>query len=765
MIGSRRALATLGLVMVLAGCGGRPPAGTDPGQAADRDWYRLDRNLTRGILGRYTRWFADEPRPRLVARRAALTFAAPLDSLGPAAFAELPAAEQAERRRQAGALLDRASLLVRDRAERLQFEPVRGSTFDRFVLRGLQTTFDEVLSSLHGAVGLDPGNADAWYALAYFSAAVGDRATATRARLAYLEAAVTADPRGRTRAARAVLDEAWALREDGHHARCRLWLDAHRGLIDVAPPVRDALPPRVERDLMLGLLAAEARDRTATLAWINRLPAVPVQRHGVRRDSHYLRTWVRAWLEFCDGNLDAATRAVSQRSPERLHTGVDWRFYQDLGQICDVDGQRDAALRFWGVAMRLRPYLGFYPQTVMAGPPTTLGIDGTDAPYVIGYRTHWLGGSAWGFAATRVLLCQVHQPADEPRLWQEAFDSLDRCIRRQDHPGQARLLRARLNLQLGRLDAAEADLRDAAVTRLAAGQTAGEVAFLRGVVACNGGDLAAALPLLERATALDSTNARPWQALAVSLAYLGRDREARRAFDRTVRLAPQDGAARFNRGLFLLQHGERDLAERDLLAASQLMADNSRAVHLLQAVASGREVTVDTTPQAIRLVASDAEIRQAGELAAVMEADPDELLASLGDTPEERQLWLDLLDERYRDHADPAARRALAEARTASGDPQAVRGLLGPEWPDGLGPRERVLLLLADRAVGDPSRARSLAAGEPDWLEPPLVIAAVTLLLDAGEPEPARGLLARARRRWPGQAALAELATRLPAGP
>lgn len=639
--------------LLLAACGGPERPATDPADVvatgSTTDWIALDRALVRPVLGRYARWFCDAPTEQLLARRAALASTATHDSLGLNELTTRPLEDQRRRRREAARLLGEAMLLVQDRAERL-----RADRIDRFVFKDLHATLDQVLQRLHTAVGTDPEDADAWAGLAYFSAVIGDQATASRARRAYLERAVTADTRGRTRTARVVLDEAWALREAGDHQQCQQYLDAHRGLLDAAPPAAEALPPRLERDLIAALLAAEGGDRLGTRRRINRLPLVPVQ-HGTRtRDSTYLRTWVRAWLELSSGNLDAAAQAISRQRPDGRHTAVDWRFWQDVGHIAEACGQREMARAAWGHALHLRPYLGFFPRTILQGPDHVAGYPDTDAPYGISYRTFFLGGSAWGFAMTRALLCQDTSPADNPHLWRQAMDALDRCIRRGDHAGEARLLRARLHLRRGNLIAATTDLRDPTVSHLAAGSLAQEVALLRGMVA------------------------------------------------------------------------------------------------------------VDGPPASLQPVVRERGHVQPLELASLFAAADDSLLTILGDSPAERTMWIEMLGQRYRQEPAAATRAPLAEAHHLDGDHDAVQHLLAPAWPDRLSPRERVLLMLADRARGNPDRAREVAASPAAWLEPGLVVAAVVTLLDAGEPGAAATLMATARQRWPEHGGLAELAGRLP---
>jgi len=748
------------VAMVAAGGCGRPGGGpvSMPSSTAAAEETGSD-DLDRA-LARYSRWLSDDTRTAMVALRRSIGFSSARDSLGHEAFAGCSPAEQQARRDEAAKLVQRARRSIVDR-----YRLLGPADMGEILKQGWLFTLDEVLTRslnrLHTAVGLDPTSNDAWYDLAVSCQTIGDRDGASRARRIFLRQTAGADGQERARRSRAVLDEAWHLREDGRFARCRTWLEAHGASLMTAPTPHQGLRPTVESDLIMGLLAAEDRDLTEAMRWINRLPLVEIREGLSRRPSEYLRKWVHIWYDLRAGDHANATHRLARQRFLRLHADVGWRFWQDMGNVCAAVGDEPLAARFWLGAMMHRPLSGFYPRAVLQGPTATMGLEATDQPYVIAYRTHWVGGSLWGFTATRALLCQVHGPEEQPQLWREAMAALDRCIRRGVEPGQSRLLRARLNLQRGQLDAAEDDLRHAAVQQLAAGASGGEVAFLRGVAAINSGRLAAGIDLLERATEENPKGVRSWQTLAVCYAYLGRDDEAREAFDNTVRLAPSDGSAFFNRGLFHLQAGRRAEAESDLLLAVQLLDDDSRVIHLLQTIATGREIEIDASPSPVKLVASDRELDQARQLETVMSAGVADMATALGETPEERALWLDLLEQRYARTPTPAARCKLAEARSLLGQHREVAALLAEQWPDGLRSQERRLLLEADRALGHTDRAQGLAGLDPAGLEVATVVTGVVLLHDAGLAGEASELLTTARTWWPSQPALDELVNRL----
>jgi Flp pilus assembly protein TadD len=410
------------------------------------------------------------------------------------------------------------------------------------------------------------------------------------------------------------------------------------------------------------------------------------------------------------------------------------------------------------------------PQVAVQGSTRIMGRQDTGHPYVLGYRRHFIVGSVWGYTATRALACQVDAPDEAPWLWTEAFASLDACIRRGFHEADARLLRARLSLQRGDTEAALADLSARSVAVLSGGADQAEMAFLEGVARLNEGDLSGAIAPLETAVALAPDHVRSWQALAIARSYLGQDDAALAAFDAAAALAPDDGVNAFNRGLLNLQHGRREAAEADLLRAAQLLPDNTRALRLLQALATGREITVDSAQQPVVIVASRQEIDLARSLdhliaGEAMEPEFDQLLA--GD-PEERSLWLELFEQRFADEPSEANRTRLAQAHHHVDDQSGVVAVLAGFCHE-LSETEAILILEADRELGHVARAAEVArlaasggrADAPPWTLPVLVRAA-TILLDHGRPQEAAQVAAAARELAPDDPALRDLMARLP---
>lgn len=676
---------------ILTGCGRAPGPRTDPTPPvqATIDWLALDDLLPRDGWALASGWLTHAsagPAPRFL---PSIAFDAPWDSLAIAGFDTLHANEQAWRRDAAAEFVQKAFIGVVNAAY-----PLRGGRSalrfgdERVFFKSL--VFNRVLRGLHTAVGTDPTSADAWFHLAYFSGVVGDRHSAQIARARFLDLTTGVEPMIgpiADRRARAVLDEGWDLRDGGLYQECLAWLDAHEA--DLAAgrcSTRFALEPTVEADLVRGLCHAELGDHLATRTIQARLPAMPVRVRTRHRSNDDLKLWLHAWLDLRTGDHDLAAWRLGRRYYVRRPAALGWRFYQDLGQIAAELGDADLATRFWALAYNDRSYKFLFPQSIHRVPDT--GEPDADLVYLQAYRTYFLVGSLWSFASQRTAVALLAGPADRPLMRRQAYDALDACIRRGIQEGPARMRRARLLLQDGRWDDARADLESVAVARLTGGSTPADLAFLTGVAALGTGRLSEALASFEHAVALDQDHARGWQSLAISLAHAGRHDEALAAFDRVERLLPGDGVNHFNRGLLHLQLGQADAARRDLERAATLLPYNPRIPTLLQAVATGRAVTIDLTPQPVLLVATSEETRHA--------EDTVQNMARLGLTP---------------NHTTP-----LQDA------------------------------LARDRERGDTTRALAIARGDvPDGeLDELSLLLALTILLDQGAVPPAQAVLARA---------------------
>jgi tetratricopeptide (TPR) repeat protein len=736
----------LAALLVLTACGGPPDAGTGFFVGDGLDWTDLDGQLPRGQLYAYTRIFGD--------------FDSDLPGRYRRAMAMDPTASFAVADSEAGAdawttsddLVRLGALAVWDRGDRLaviNLKQVRAvgpmHLLDRVMARAI--------ARLVGAIQVDPGNAAAWFHLAVFTDVVGDRSAAAQARARFLDLAPPPD----ARRARLILDEAWTLRDAGRFDQALAWLGVHQQEFDRVRESDHRLPTAVEADLIRGLCHAELGDRNTARAYARRLPDVRVHdRHGYR-DSGLLRTWVNVWGALRSRDPDQAAFLLQPVRATVLPAGVAWRCWQDFGLIAEELDDREHRDIFVAISYLHRPFLGFYPTVALRGTDEIMGREGTGSPYLVSYRTWFVGGSLWGYAATRALACQLVDETDDPVVWRQAMSALDACIRRGFHAADARLLRARLNLQRGDAQAAADDLALARLEQVTGRGGEADLAFMRGVSALDAGDNEAALGYLRQCVDAEPDHVRGWQALAVACSYLRRDDEALAAYDRLRALRPDDGVTCFNRGLLHLSRGRRDAATADLNRAAELLDDPTPARRLLRMMEQVDDVELDLAPQPVRLVASGSERALARDLdqqyAEGLVADADDL------TPEEAAAWRDLLERRYAEEPSTGHRHAMARQYAHAGDHAAVVDLLAPFWPDDLDRRERDLLLEADRELGYAGRAAALAA-DPSPAESddvPTLARAVVILLDHGRQDEARLCFARAMAASPDDPALGDL--------
>ena len=739
-----RALVTA--LLLLAACGGPPEPGTDFFDGDQTDWTDVDGQLPHGQLYNYNRVFGDfdTDLPGRYRRAMALDPTASFAAADPEAAGDAWASSDD--------LVRLAAMAVWERGSSLSLINLQGG---RAVgpLHLLDRVMARALMRLTAAIQADPHNAAAWYHLAVFTGVVGDQDAAARARARFLELAPAPDGRR----PRLILDQGWALRDAGRYDDALAWLSAHRQEFDRASPSDHRLPTAVEADLIRGLCHAEMGDRNTARAYARRLPDVRVHDRYGYRDSGLLRTWVNVWGALRSGDPDQAAFLLQPVRATGLPAGVAWRCWQDFSLICEELDDREHRDIFMAIAYLHRPFLGFYPSVALRGTDEILGRGGAGSPYLLSYRTWFVGGSLWGYAATRALACQMVDEADDPVVWRQAMAALDACVRRGFHAADARLLRARLNLQRGDARAAADDLALARLEQVTGRGGEAELAFMRGVAALDAGDNEAAVDHLRRCVDAAPDHVRGWQALAVACSYLRRDDEALAAYDRLRALRPDDGVTCFNRGLLHLSRGRRDAATADLNRAAELLDDPAPARRLLRMMEQVDDVELDLAPQPVRLVASGSERALARDLdqqyVEGLAADTRDL------TPEEAAAWRDLLERRFAEEPSAGHRHAMARQYAHAGDHAAVVDLLAPFWPDDLDRRERDLLLEADRELGYAGRAATLAA-DPSPARPddvPTLARAVVILLDHGRQDEARDCLARAMAASPDDPALGDL--------
>jgi hypothetical protein len=193
-----------------------------PGRAAEKErveprpvknWIGWDMQIERGYLAEVYRralWDLDDP---VRMYEQAVTYDAPLDSLGLTAFRQLPPGERSRRRDLASSYLSKAQ-----RFEVIIWDLVQYTKEDMVLIypKGFMDSLARALGHLVNAVGLDPANPEAWYDLSYLAGTSGDTVRQEQALRAALEA-IGSDPQGAYRLLkhRLFLDLAWLGRERG----------------------------------------------------------------------------------------------------------------------------------------------------------------------------------------------------------------------------------------------------------------------------------------------------------------------------------------------------------------------------------------------------------------------------------------------------------------------------------------------------------------------------------------------------------------------
>ncbi|MEZ4386810.1 MAG: tetratricopeptide repeat protein [Candidatus Krumholzibacteriia bacterium] len=671
------------------------------------------------------------------------------------------------------------------------------------------------------AVRRDPTLAEAWYHLAFFTDLAGDRARSARARAAFFSVWPEQDAGTRESLAPlrelAVLDQAWSLRDAGRYDECTAWLDREdAGLsVEATPP---GVAPATEARLIRALCAAEQGNVSAALGALPSLPLmalphrasaplqsyVPVglqesyyrQRFGddtdphhnpaptwqedpvdnlarERRDSSYLRRWVKAWTSLRRGyEAETVRRDLGRVETElEFQPRLAWRWWQDQGLIHEALGDPELARVCWARAAVYRPLFIYQPTGQGQGLAGVHGLGGTGEPYFLGYGTFFLAGSVWGYAANAELASEVETGALERQVLRRlAGEALDVCERRGFRPIEARALRGRLAF-LDEDYASAWDLLLGAWEALEPQQAApSDLALMLGLCRFNSQDWTAAEPWLQTFTQRSPEAPVGWLTLGLDRAMLGRDEAAFVCLDRAVALAPDDATALYNRGLLHYRLRRRDAARADFLRAQALWPDNPQIAQMVGVVGEETEYDLQVTAAPMHVDLPEAQRRRLAELLAAgrTDASAGELADLAAAGPDQRDRLLAGLEQRYRDRPDATSRTRLAQALLLAGEPDRVQALLAPSWPDQLQPVERRLLLYADRTTGEISRAVEVA-GSARWAdrqtETEFLLLAATILLEHDHQAEARQVVRRGLAQDPSNAALRDLERSLERSP
>lgn len=788
-------------------------------------WDQLDWRLERSVL--VARYLFNDQQPadpwQLYARTLGPD-AVPLEDLL-AEYQDLTPEARARARRAARDLLASGRMAVLDHAGQLREaiaagEPnVAGNGADP--TPGFGEATGRAIERLADAVRRDPTLAEAWYHLAYFTDLAGDGPRAERAREAFFAVWPAQDRATRVTLQPlwelAVLDHAWHFRDTGRYDECLAWLDAHRA--DLSRQALDpGVSPATEARLIAGLCHAEQGQVAPALAVIANLPlmqlphrasaplrtyvAVNNQRkiynqrfasdldphHNPppdwterpldnlareRRQSSYLRRWVKAWLSLRRGHQAETVRRDLGRVEIELEfqPRLARRWWQDQGLIREALGDHELAHICWARAAVYRPYFIYQPTGQGRGIARVHGLPDTGQPYFLGYGTFMLSGSVWSYAANAALAAEVETGAlERVTLSQLADQAIATCLRRGFHPDEARALRGRRAFLDADYVVAWDDLL-AAWEALDARQAApADLALMLGLCRYNDGEWGAAAPWLDAFTRRSPDHPVGWLALGLNHAMQGHDGEAFAAIDHAVYLQPDDATSLYNRGLLNYRLHRRDQAGADFRRSAELWPENAQIARMVELMAEEAHYDLQMSAAPMHMNLPEAQRDQLADLLATGRQDPGatELADLVVADAEQQAMLLAGLERRFQDDPTDANRVRLARARLLCDDHAGVQRVLGPAWPRELTAAECRLLLYADRASGKVNRAVDVATSAFWRDQAPsaeFMVLAATILLEHDHRALAAEVVARGLHSAPGNQALGDLRRMLERAP
>ena len=458
-----------------------------------------------------------------------------VDSLGLSDFLALPGSQRRMRQRMAATW--------RERAEDAQVLPSE-------------------MRALHNAVGLAPDHPESWLRLAHLTRWCGHHLDALR----YLRAA-TASLRFAPLQKReelilqVALLHAWVHYDRGEWRRGLAWSDSS---ITLKPSDRHAI-------LVRGLLLAggrRSRDATYVAKEIERKDFFMTDWRWIRGVTEYYRGWLKEAF------------ALMQFSPNPLHRAECWH---DRALIEEKAGYGSEAKRHYerahsSLPLRDRSFLYRYDRSLPGG-------SGRDAkmPVWVAFNRFYVTGSLLAYTGLALERFETAADAADREFWADAtLNAASICILKEIGQPWTRAWRGRVYAQLEMDRLAESDLsRALREFRQMRRSDPGTLAWL-GHVKLRQEQYTAALPLLQRAVAADSTRAQAWTDLGFAMIMTDHLEGAMIALDRALTLDPDLAVAWYNRGLmyFHAQHWKEAVA--DLQEAARLAPDNTDITQVLQ---------------------------------------------------------------------------------------------------------------------------------------------------------------------------------------
>ena len=458
-----------------------------------------------------------------------------VDSLGWNEFMALPGSQRRMRQRMAATWYERA-------------EDAR--------------TVPSEIHALHNAIGLAPDSPQAWLRLAEMTRWCGHHldaqaflqgATAT-VRFAPLEERYDL-------LLRIALLYSWLHYDRGEWASGLAWSDS---AIALRPTDRHAI-------LIRGLLLAGAgrsRDATYLAKEIERIDFF-----------HSEWRWIRGVNEYYRGYLKEAF-AQMRFSPNPLHRAECWF---DRALIEERLGYWSDARRHYERALSSLPFRDHSFLSKHEKPSPEVQSEKEDLPVWLAYDRFYVTGSPVVYTALALDRFEAATKAATREFWADAgLNAASICIRKNIGQPWTRAWRGRIYAQLEMNRLAEMDLARAVVEFQRNRRNDAPTLAWLGHIKLKKEAYLAAVPLLQKAVAIDSTQAKFWTDLGYALIMTNALDEAMQALNHALTLDASLAVAWYNRGLMYFNAKRWEEAVADLQEATRLAPDNLEIQEVLQ---------------------------------------------------------------------------------------------------------------------------------------------------------------------------------------
>lgn len=483
--------------------------------------------------------------PRVAIEPAALRYAAAEDSLGIAAFHELPTNQRRARAGEARRWLQRA-----DHADAMASE----------------------LQALRTVVGLDPTQATAWLRLARLCRWYGDYQQ-TEDALAGVAAAYPLAPRGRhVIAGQAAITASWLRYDRGEWRRGLAWADsaAAHGAPDEDVQLLSALHQAgLGRNRRAEEVAQRFAQRDHRTHWIY---GISFWRRGGGVEAARAVFTGRA----TGINIELVQGPMLPREPRAAEC------FRDHARVEELVGNWWEAERLYTSSMTFVPGRKRADMVKVSHPP--LGRAGqAEMPIWLAFDRYLVTGSLSAYADLAFQRYRNAVEPDEREFWAAAtVDAAGSCVRLDLDVPQARRARGLVMADVPpQWPQARVDLEAALRASDRANITDVEVLAALGRLYLRDGQPSRARPLLERAVGASPGQASAWADLGLARAQVGQPEQALMALERALELDVELAVAWYNRGLLRYHLDDLDGAVADLERAHALAPGDPEIATLL----------------------------------------------------------------------------------------------------------------------------------------------------------------------------------------